>query len=63
VSIPPQLVGRVVECTGARVIGAVGGAELRIGLAGPAPGEAREALRMGLPELREAGESLSELFP
>ena len=47
---------------GARVIGAVGGAELRVGLAGPAPGEAQEALRVTLQELRDAGESLSELF-
>ena len=34
VSVPPQLVGRLVECTGARVIGAVGGDALRVGLAG-----------------------------
>ncbi len=62
VSIPPKLVGRLVECTGARVIGVVGAAVLRIGLAGPAPGDAQEVLRVALEELRAAGERLSDLF-
>jgi phosphoribosylformylglycinamidine synthase len=63
VSSPPELLGRLVELTGARVLGTVGGDSLRIAPTSAAAQAGRDALLVGLQELREAHGRLNELFP
>jgi len=63
VSAPAELIGRLEQGTGARMIGTVGGDALRLERADPTGDRRQELLSVGLEELRDANDRLWELFP
>jgi len=63
VSAPAELIGRLEQGAGARMIGTVGGDALRLGRADPTGDRRQELLSVGLEELRDANDRLWELFP